>query len=152
MFTIGALRLKGRKSGMKEIFWSEVGGAAVTGAVVATIKSGKVLPTVKDLDLITAGGIVVLDALVSDHLGPVGSAMGNGAAAYSIGYITQRLTNKYLFKPVAQGSTPTLVTTSSGSTSVASGSSTVSSSAMSTTGGATTMNYGSGTVASLTSN
>lgn len=92
---------------MKEIFWSEVGGAATAGVVVATIKSGKVLPNVKDLDLIVAGGIVVADAIVSEHLGSISQAVGNGMAAYGVGYLAQQLLNRTVLKPTTStSSTP----------------------------------------------
>lgn len=120
---------------MKEIFWSEVGGAATAGAVVATIKSGKVLPNVKDLDLIVAGTIVVADALASDHMGPVGSGIGNGMAAYSVGYIAQSLLNKTVLKPGASSTSSAttapvqvLYTNPTGATSSSSGSSATSTS------------------------
>lgn len=74
---------------MKEIFYSELGGSVATSALLTTIDAGKVLPQVQDLGAMVAAGVLIVDAFVEEHLGPVGQGIGNGAAAYGIGYLTK---------------------------------------------------------------
>ena len=74
---------------MKEIFYSELGGSVATSALLTTIDAGKVLPQVQDLGAMVAAGVLIVDAFVEEHLGPVGQGIGNGAAAYAIGHLTK---------------------------------------------------------------
>ncbi len=90
---------------MKDFNLIGMGGGVVLGVVMGTIRSGKLLPQVTDLDLWTAAGVLVADAFIEEHLHPVGQEIANGMGGYAAGYMGQRLTEKFLFNTTSNGTT-----------------------------------------------